>query len=343
MVTIRATPAAAARATTASTSPAKSGKSRWQWLSTRESGMGRLAAGEGSGSVGPRLGGRRIDLQQGIEDHLGGVKVDRAGVGGAPGELGDEVGPEPALRRGGAEPVDERGLGGRHRRHVAARGGAREAAEGEVDEVEGQRVAQRGVAAGGGLGERDRPAAVEPGSGGEELEDLGVEGEAVAGDEAVRGGDRAAGEGGERRGVASGPGAAPAAASAAASGSGPSGRRRSSRQRERSVGSSAAGRWQTRRSTARAGGSSRIFRSALAAAPFSSSAASTMATRRPPSAAESWKKLLSARTSSTVIAVRRRSVLSSRGRRQRKSCGEARRRELAEDRMAGVHREAARR
>src|SRR5215471_18554829 len=34
MVTMRAMPAARARATTASSSPAKSGKSRWQWLST---------------------------------------------------------------------------------------------------------------------------------------------------------------------------------------------------------------------------------------------------------------------------------------------------------------------
>src|SRR5438477_10720382 len=34
MVTINATPCAAARATTASVSAAKSGKSRWQWLST---------------------------------------------------------------------------------------------------------------------------------------------------------------------------------------------------------------------------------------------------------------------------------------------------------------------
>ena len=81
IVTMRVTPAAAARATTASISPAKSGKSRWQWLSTRAGGgIGALAAGEGSGRVGPRLGGRRVDLQEGIEDHLGGVKVDRAGV-----------------------------------------------------------------------------------------------------------------------------------------------------------------------------------------------------------------------------------------------------------------------
>src|SRR3954469_17156656 len=34
MVTMRLTPAASARATTASSSEANSGKSRWQWLST---------------------------------------------------------------------------------------------------------------------------------------------------------------------------------------------------------------------------------------------------------------------------------------------------------------------
>ena len=105
IVTMRVTPAAAARATTASISPAKSGKSRWQWLSTRAGGGIGLWGSEGSGSVGPRLGGRRVDLQEGIEDHLGGVKVDRAGVRGALGEPrhagSPRAGPAPAWRRAG--------------------------------------------------------------------------------------------------------------------------------------------------------------------------------------------------------------------------------------------------
>src|SRR5947209_4787569 len=46
MVTSRTMPASLARATTESSSPAKSGKSRWQWLSTNANpgGKGPLAA-----------------------------------------------------------------------------------------------------------------------------------------------------------------------------------------------------------------------------------------------------------------------------------------------------------
>src|SRR5262245_36612657 len=41
MVTMRAMPDARARVTTASSSPAKSGKSRWQWLSTNVNAGGK--------------------------------------------------------------------------------------------------------------------------------------------------------------------------------------------------------------------------------------------------------------------------------------------------------------
>src|SRR5262249_35814997 len=66
MVTMRAIPAARARATTASSSPAKSGKSRWQWLSTSMVGNGKFLGetacdavrGLGSSS-GPQTGPQR--------------------------------------------------------------------------------------------------------------------------------------------------------------------------------------------------------------------------------------------------------------------------------------------
>jgi hypothetical protein len=133
--------------------------------------------------VGPRLGGRRVDLQEGIEDHLGGVKVDGAGVGGAVGEPGQQPGPEPALGRGAAEAGEERRLGVGDRCDAAGGAGQRQAAEGEADEVEDE-VGAGGVAAAAGLGEGQRAAAVE-GGGGEEGDDLGVAGGAVAGKEAA--------------------------------------------------------------------------------------------------------------------------------------------------------------
>jgi hypothetical protein len=51
------------------------------------------------------------------------------------------------------------------------------------------------------------------------------------------------------------------------------------RQRERMVGSSRPGEWLISRITPRAGGSSRVFSTALAALTFRSSAASMIATR----------------------------------------------------------------
>ena len=62
------------------------------------------------------------------------------------------------------------------------------------------------------------------------------------------------------------------------------GRSASRRQRERMVGSSRPGLSLTRSSTARSGGSSRIFSSALAALRFIASAPSRTTTRQPPSA-----------------------------------------------------------
>ncbi len=55
------------------------------------------------------------------------------------------------------------------------------------------------------------------------------------------------------------------------------GRNSSRRQRDRKVGSSRPGAWQTRNRTPRGGGSSRVFKTALAALGFRSSAASMIA------------------------------------------------------------------
>ncbi len=85
-----ATPAARARSTTASSSGAKSGKSRWQWL-----------------SVSIRPGRLRLDVAR--EDH-GGRGQGRAGRrAGAPARDGRSRGPRPARRGGRAA-----GHGGRH-------------------------------------------------------------------------------------------------------------------------------------------------------------------------------------------------------------------------------------
>src|ERR1700736_4696719 len=65
------------------------------------------------------------------------------------------------------------------------------------------------------------------------------------------------------------------------------------------------GAWLTRRSRARRGGSSRIFRSAFEPCGYcNSSAESTMQMRQPPSPAARPKKPMGRRTSSTVISVR---------------------------------------
>src|SRR5262249_11203448 len=65
MVTMRPTPAACARATTASSSPAKSGKSRWQWLSISmryARDCGRRAARPGVLASMPHIGRRRVGV-----------------------------------------------------------------------------------------------------------------------------------------------------------------------------------------------------------------------------------------------------------------------------------------
>jgi methionyl-tRNA synthetase len=74
------------------------------------------------------------------------------------------------------------------------------------------------------------------------------------------------------------------------------------------VGNRRPGRWDTKRRIVFSGGSSKFFRSALAALAFISSALSTMATRQPPSPAVVPKKLLSLRMTSTVSSVLRREV-----------------------------------
>ncbi len=61
--------------------------------------------------MSPRLGGRRIDLQEGIEDHLGGVKVDGTRMRRARDEVGQQPGPEPPLPRRRPEAGVERRLG----------------------------------------------------------------------------------------------------------------------------------------------------------------------------------------------------------------------------------------
>ena len=69
------------------------------------------------------------------------------------------------------------------------------------------------------------------------------------------------------------------------------------------VGSSLAGVCEMRRISAFGGGSSRIFRSALAASVESSSAGSMMATRQGLSAPVSRRKSVIARMSSTLISL----------------------------------------
>ena len=80
------------------------------------------------------------------------------------------------------------------------------------------------------------------------------------------------------------------------------------------VGNSRPGVWFMIRKTERAGGSSRIFRSALAALRFMSSAGSMIAIRQLVREPVAWKKRLSLRTPSTVIWVRKPVPFSTGGR-----------------------------
>ena len=112
----------------------------------------------GSGSVGPRLGGRRVDLEERIEDHLCGVKVDRAGVGGAPGQPQPRARPRARACAGrtasrAIRPASSSATGV----DLAAGGGERQPAERDAGELENQVVARGGVAAARGAGERQSP------------------------------------------------------------------------------------------------------------------------------------------------------------------------------------------
>ena len=90
---------------------------------------------------------------------------------------------------------------------------------------------------------------------------------------------RALGHGGQALGVFRGRRPSRSRRKAATSASG-QGRKSSRRQRERMVGKRRPGAWQTSSSTPRGGGSSRVFRTALAALGLRSSAASMIATRQ---------------------------------------------------------------
>jgi hypothetical protein len=83
------------------------------------------------------------------------------------------------------------------------------------------------------------------------------------------------------------------------------------RQRERMVGSSRPGEWDTSNIKALRGGSSSTFSTALAALRFISSAESMITTRQPPSAGVSDRKWPMPRTSSTTISVFSLTFLSS--------------------------------
>src|SRR5438132_7388161 len=93
MVTMRPIPAAWARATTASSSPAKSGKSRWQWLSINMVSMPQVGPGDARelrfefGDLARQifqdpLAQRRIRAERHFRDGLGQRRNDLVHVDG---------------------------------------------------------------------------------------------------------------------------------------------------------------------------------------------------------------------------------------------------------------------
>ena len=163
IVTMRVTPAAAARATTASISPSKSGKSRWQWLSTRAGGGIGLASVRVQ-AAWARASAAAASICRNVSriTWAGSRLTARAWVRALGEPRAASVAQSRPCAGRGAEAGEELGLGrreGRRRQRPRRRSARRPSAR--LGELEGQRVARGGGAAGRGVGERDEPAAVE--------------------------------------------------------------------------------------------------------------------------------------------------------------------------------------
>ena len=168
-MTMRVTPAARARATTASTSPAKSGKSRWQWLSTSVGGHRICAAAAADQAArGKRLLRRRVDLSKVSRITWAGSRCTaRAWSTRAPSRAAGSAQSRACAGRR-RQPGHRRRLGARDGGDGAAGAGRARRASASRIRLERQRRSAPGVAPGAGLGERDGAAAVERRRGGEE-------------------------------------------------------------------------------------------------------------------------------------------------------------------------------
>ena len=284
IVTIRVTPAARARAITSGSSPSKSGKSRWQWLSTSS---GRVQRRASSGSPRGERARRLVDLQHHIHEKRGRVKVDRLAAPGAGGRVWARSAQARAATGSGARRASSAASPG------AASGGAvpvvparaRRARNRSIrrhDQVEARLGAPRPAPASASASARGRSSR---GRVANRRDERGVERQPVEVGQCgtprppsrrrVRPAPRGLGR--SRR---------PPAARAGARSCG------GKRRQPQLAAARADGGQQARglvadqeQRDALAGGSSSSFRSALAALGFISSAQSMIATRRPPSAA----------------------------------------------------------